>query len=593
MLGTGTWTWRPQAGGPVWSAGVHALLQQPEDQPANWELWLSSVHPDDKAMVRRSLLDAPHEVAQPRPLTYRLSRRDGSIIWIEDRRCWHGGDVCAGIFIDVTQTAQSRQHDIDAERRAQRVMEAAGIGIFFRDFESGEDYWNDTLFAICGLSASARPPACDQLLPVIHPKDRDMVRRHVDRCRALGEALDLEYRIVTPGGEQRWVRERGRYLKSAEGALLRYYGAITDVTAERQRTEELESSRRFLQLALKSNAMGAWEWNRAADRHTWSDEMKRIMGFEPGEFSPTQENWLSVLHPDDRDWATELWGADTQSEVHAITYRIIVAGKVRWIRESWKDFPDEDGSQIRIGVSADVTDWKEREHRQSITDKWLTLAVDGGRIGLWSHDGLTKAYHWNDHMFTLLGYAPGEIEPSVDAWYSRIHPDDRDRVIAAVYGGLSGPGEVVIEYRVLLPGNVERWLEERGSAAAGGSSVHHGVLFDITARKSLQQHIENSRQRLQMALDTGKMGFWMGQGDEEEWDERTYDILGFAPHAVPANAESFYQIVHPEDLAYVSATDQTAARSGDTIMQEFRIVRPDGAVRWIELASKVHTRRQA
>ena len=80
-------------------------------------------------------------------------------------------------------------------------------------------------------------------------------------------------------------------------------------------------------------------------------------------------------------------------------------------RESWNEYLEEDGSRIRLGVTADVTDWKEREHRQALTDNWLKVAVDGGRIGLWSDDIETRAYLWNENMFMLLGYRAGEVSP--------------------------------------------------------------------------------------------------------------------------------------------------------------------------------------
>jgi PAS domain S-box-containing protein len=314
----------------------------------------------------------------------------------------------------------------------------------------------------------------------------------------------------------------------------------------------------------------------------WSDQFFRIMGYEPGEVTPGQEPWLAVLHPEDREWASTLFAAERHSGVHAFTYRIIVAGQVRWIRESWKDFTSDDGSHLSFGVTADITDWKEREHRYTVTDRWLALAVAGGRIGLWSHDGPAYAYHWNDDMFTLLGYRKGEIEPSEQAWYDRIHPADLERVKSALEERRADDREVVIEYRVLLPGNVERWLEERGSAKEKGASIHHGVLFDITEQKLFQQQLEASQQKLQLALDTGQLGFWTGHEDTEEWDERTYRILGYEPFSVTPCSETFLRTVHPEDRPKVLALEDWARHSGDEVIQEYRIVWPDGAVRWIE-----------
>jgi PAS domain-containing protein len=265
-LGVGIWSWRPADGSLTWSDGVHALLQLPPDQPASWACWLKQVHPDDQDMVRRTLLPPACNKAHAQTLDYRLIRGDGSTIRIEDRRQMDADGTCQGVFIDVTQTVTSGRDSLHAGSCAQRVMEAAGIGVFFRNFENGQDYWNEALYAICGLDRSMSLPACDQLLPVLHPEDKDRVRRQVDACRSSGDTLNLEYRIVTPAGEQRWVRELGCYQTGADGQLLRYYGALQDVTDEKRRTAELEESRSLLTLALEANDMGVWEYNRSTGR---------------------------------------------------------------------------------------------------------------------------------------------------------------------------------------------------------------------------------------------------------------------------------------------------------------------------------------
>ena len=76
-----------------------------------------------------------------------------------------------------------------------------------------------------------------------------------------------------------------------------------------------------------------------------------------------------------------------------------------------EEYHEEDGSRIRLGVTADVTDWKEREHRQTLTDNWLRLPLTGA-VSAVEPRFETRAYLWNDNMFTLLGYRAGEIEPS-------------------------------------------------------------------------------------------------------------------------------------------------------------------------------------
>lgn len=238
-------------------------------------------------------------------------------------------------------------------------------------------------------------------------------------------------------------------------------------------------------------------------------------------------------------------------------------------------------STAQVGLTA-ATGWKEQEQRLIASDRWLDLAVHGGRMGLWSHDATTMDCQWNDNMFSLLGYAAGEALPSVKAWYDRIHPADVERVRAELSSGRAKGGEIVIEYRILLQDGLERWVEERGRARGALSTVYDGVLFDVTERKALLQQLAASQQRLQLALETGRMGFWTGHGEDEIWDDRTYRLLDFEPQSVKPCQETFLNVLHPEDRRQVAATDERLRQESMETVREYRIVKRDGSIRWIE-----------
>ena len=465
---------------------------------------------------------------------------------------------------------------------AHDAMEAAGLGFLMRNMENGYCYWNTVLHEMCGSGTAARLQSPQHPLPNIHVEDLDTVRQHVERGRISGDPIDIEYRIVAVSGELRWVREQGRFLLPADSLPLRYSAVLRDITEERKKLSEYEESRRLLKLSLESNDIGVWEWNRSTGQQSWSNKIWEILGYEPGGITPGQDAWKAALHPDDREWASSVFDAECQEGILSFTYRIIVNGAVRWIRESWRDFLTEDGVQIRLGVTADVTNWKEQERRLIVSDSWLKLAVHGGRMGLWSYDLTTMDHQWNDNMFNLLGYAAGEAMPSVQAWNSRIHPADIERVRAELASSRANGGEIIIEYRILLPGGVERWVEERGRARDAHSPVYDGVLFDVTERKVLLQQLAASQQRLQLALETGRMGFWTGHGEHEIWDDRTYRLLDFEPQSVKPCQDTFLNVLHPEDRRRVAATDERLRQASMETVREYRIVKRDGSFRWIE-----------
>lgn len=587
FLGVAHWRWCTQSQHLSWSADVYTLLKLLPHQPASWKAWLSHVHPDDQLTVRQTLTMPLAAGEARRVYSYRLVRGDGALITVEDRRHIDQSGMCEGVFIEVTPASKL---DFDVRRSdafIHSALEAAGFGTCFQDFVTGYDYCNKALQAIYGLPDSINSFSRDQLSQRQHPQDREFVEREAERCRQSGESLEVEYRITTPAGDQKWIRERGSYQKHRSGKVISYFSIIEDITDKRIELKKFEESRKLLNLALSANDTAIWQWNKTADQQIWSDAFYGLLGVQPGEIPPTQEAWLSLVHPDDREWVARFVRIEGQSEVHAFTYRIVVGGQERWIRESWNDLLDDSGDRVRLGLSADVTDWKERELLQSATESWFDLAVDVGCIGLWSRDSATRANHWNDHVFALLGYEPGAIEPSDEAWIGRIHPDDLERVMATVEDRRKKGEDNIIEYRVVLPNGTVRWLEERGGVMDTATSVRRGVLIDITSQKLFQQRLEENQQRLQLALDTGGMGFWTSNGTEEYWDAQLYRILGYEPFEVPASSESFMKVVHPEDRQRLLAGEKRSRRTGKIAVEEYRIIRPDGSVRWIEARSRV------
>ena len=340
-----------------------------------------------------------------------------------------------------------------------------------------------------------------------------------------------------------------------------------------------------LKLALEVNAVAVWEYNALTDQTYWSDEFYRLFGYEPRSVPPGPAAWLSVIHPDDRGLAEahlrDMMGESGASE---LIYRILPNGHERWLRDTWRWGRDATtGAPICYGLTADITDWKLKEHRLIAAEKWLQLAVDAADLGIWEQDLETGDYLWNERMFRLLEYIPGEVETTSETWIARIHPDDRPKVKARIQAARYNRSDFTMEYRLLLPGNVIRWVEERGRITVRGSAVrHHGVLFDVSQRKALELRLVESRERLLLALDTGEMGFWSGGAYDQNWDKRTYRIQGLDPLSVRATARNAFRLVHPEDRDYLLATIARAKATGDVVAAEYRIIRPDGAVRWIE-----------
>ena len=117
-----------------------------------------------------------------------------------------------------------------------------------------------------------------------------------------------------------------------------------------------------------------------------------------------------------------------------------------------------------------------------------------------------------------------------------------------------------------------------------------GLFFrDISDRKDAEESLRQSEARLRLALEAGNCGTWDWevQPDRVSWSDRVYELHGLTKDAFGGRVEDFTQLVHPEDRARVGATIRRAMEGGEDYQVDFRIVRPDGAVRWLTTGGRV------
>ncbi len=116
----------------------------------------------------------------------------------------------------------------------------------------------------------------------------------------------------------------------------------------------------------------------------------------------------------------------------------------------------------------------------------FALAALGTDHEIWDWDVATGATYYSPRFLGLLDHDGPEFGDGVDAWESRLHPEDRDRVMAAVAAHLDRRAPYIVEYRLLARDGVYRWFHARGQAVCGadGRPIRMiGSIDDITERK--------------------------------------------------------------------------------------------------------------
>ncbi len=163
----------------------------------------------------------------------------------------------------------------------------------------------------------------------------------------------------------------------------------------------------------------------------------------------------------------------------------------------------------------------------------LDLALDASAIGSFDLETDTGALHWDDRLVRLFGYERPSFVAHLDSFNARVHPEDLERVSAAVDQAVASLGELSLEYRIVRPGGAVRWVEARGrvlpARGRGISPRLLGVAYDSTelreARDRLARTLESMNDAF-FALDADWRFTYVNWQAERLLGRRREDLVG-------------------------------------------------------------------
>lgn len=311
------------------------------------------------------------------------------------------------VYFLALESARSHERSMqatrDAEHRFRGLMEHAPDKVFWVA-ESSFDrvhYISSTLERLWGCAPERVYEDPDVLLEFVHPDDRE--RFLTERVAARdGASFDMEYRIVRPGGEVRWMRSQGYPIYDGAADVEGVAGVTQDITRQKAAFEELRRSEEMHRRAQEIGGIGHWELDPETRELTWSDEVYRIFGLERADFVPTPGSFRDRVHPDDRPAQ-----AAADEAVLAgvgpldIEHRIIRPdGEVRHVHER-ATLVEEDGTQKLVGTVQDIT---ERRHLQMKVEasRDLLRRYSATRIGERERERIVLAREIHDQLGQLL-----------------------------------------------------------------------------------------------------------------------------------------------------------------------------------------------
>jgi PAS domain S-box-containing protein len=286
--------------------------------------------------------------------------------------------------------------------------------------------------------------------------------------------------------------------------------SLEQLSAEQKRAEEVLRRRETtLQQAGHMAHLGAWDIevrnhdDLNVNRLSWSDEVYRIFGYEPGTVTVTSALFFERVHPDDRRRiADAIADSIATRRPYSIEHRIFRPdGEERIVHEHAELLFDEGGKLTRvIGAVQDVTERKRADRTLRENEQRMKRTQEIAHLGSWELDLVTNRLSWSDEVYRIFGLAPQEFGATYEAFLEAVHPDDRAAVDAAYSGSLrEGKDRYEIEHRVVQRSNGEiRVVHEKCEHIrdeAGRIVRSVGMVHDITERKRAEAELFEADRR--------------------------------------------------------------------------------------------------
>ncbi len=233
------------------------------------------------------------------------------------------------------------------------------------------------------------------------------------------------------------------------------------------------------------------------------------------------------------------------------------------------------------------------EHLERANERFKLVSKATNDV-VWDWDLAGNTLWWSEALETLFGYDRDELEPGIESWTTRVHPDDHDRVVSGIYALIKAGGQVWSdEYRFKRRDGTAAYVLDRGFVMrdAQGKVVRMiGAMMDITERKAAEEALRDSQSRLRLSVQASNIGLWDRnvQTDQvylsPEWKRQ----LGYADDEIPNRFEEFQNRLHPDDVGRVRTVVQHHIDGGMSAFEvEFRLRHRDQSYRWIYARAEI------
>jgi len=492
-----------------------------------------------------------------------------------------------GTAIDITDQKNAEKLLKETNERYKLLSEATFEGIAISREGKVIDM-NQQILDIFGYSQDALKEL--GLKKLVHPDDLDLVLSKIKN----NVTEPYEHRGLKKNGAVIIVEARANTVHINEVPYR--LTVIRDITHRKRIEQALKETEQKLRDILEHSTNMFYSHTPKNELTYVSPQSTHFLGCSPEE---AKQRWTTFVtdHPDNKVGRQRTQAAIDTGEIQP-PYNLQL--KTKDNRTIWVEVREapivENGKTVAIvGALSDITERKRAEQALLESEERLELTLKGADLGTWDFNIRTGTVVFNERWAEMLGYKLEEIQPNVDSWKSRVHPNDLPGALRILQEHLKGKTPFMeIEHRMKTKSGGWKWILKRGKVIErdkdGNPLRAAGTHLDITERKMTEVALRNSEAKLFNALLIAKMAYW-------EYDVKsnlfTFNDQFYAVYKTTIQKVGGYQMppvayadkfVHPDDRYVVELEIKNAIETTDPNYSrrvEHRIICGSGEIGYV------------
>lgn len=573
----------------------------------NADLLFQQYHPDDReaywqavTISRENLSVFSHE--------WRIITPSGRVKWLKGNcqpELRANGEVAwYGMVEEITQEKLREIELAEWRDRYQLAEQASGQVLYEYHFAEDRIIWGTNAQEILGYAPEQLPLSLEDFNILIHPENYGHFLAAIEHALQYQVPFSGEYRLRHQQGHYLWIEDRGQFLINAQGEMIGVIGMLADVTDRKETELTLIKLKKLHREAQRIAKLGDWELDLKTNYLYWSEEIFQIFEINPQQFAPSYEGFLKAIHPDDREKVNDAYRQHLHDQTpYQIVHRLLMPdGRVKYVQEQCETVFEADGTPlVSQGTVQDITQLRKteealKEFNQSlealVIERTRELKTSESRfrrlfdlnvVGIIFTDFTGAITDANDCFLEMIGYSRAELEAGQINWQTLTPPEYIDWDLVAI-AHLKAQGAIQPREKAYYhkQGHLVPVLIAAG-LIANETNECICLVINISDRKQAELQLQNLSERLTLALQAGAIGSWEWHlGATTYWDQENLKLYGLPTDNSIVLFEQWIEYVHPEDREFVKNGVEKIVQIEPTFNFEFRIIRADGELRWIQ-----------